>query len=103
MTEPTPPFPWPDLVRFQLSLLELYEALLDSGGWDEAKSNATLKTFMSSVLALIRVQRALGGQVLTAQQEMIRQYRAQLDTWLEEHRETGDGSAHGSAGRGTSP
>ena len=102
MSESSPPSPWPDLVKFQLSLLDLYEALLDSPGWDEAKSNATLKTFMSSVLALVRVQRSLGGQVLTAQQEMIRRYRAQLDTWLEEHGETREGGAHGSAG-GTQP
>ena len=102
MTESTPPFPWSDLVRFQLALLEAYEALLDSPGWDEAKANATLKTFMASVLALIRVQRSLGGQLLTAQQQMIRQCRAQLETWLEEHGDSSDGGAPWSPGRGMS-
>ena len=67
-----------DLIRFQLSMLELYEGLLEGPAWDEAKVNATLKTFMSTVITLIRVQQSLGGQVLTIQREMIRQYRAEL-------------------------
>ncbi len=100
MTESPSSFPSLDLVRFLLCLLDLYEAVLESSGWDEAKANATLKTFMSSVLALMRVQRALGGQLLTAQHEMIRQYRSQLETWLEEHGQSTDGAAHGPVGRG---
>ncbi len=46
------------LLKFQLALLELYEGLLESPAWDEAKVNTTLKTFLSSVLALIRVQQS---------------------------------------------
>jgi hypothetical protein len=88
-----------DLIRFQLSLLELYESLLESPTWDEANINSSLKTFLSSSLAFLRLQQSLGGQVLTIQREMIRQYRAQLEQWLAEH---GDVSGNGT-GRPGSP
>jgi len=102
MTESSSPFPSRDLVRFLLCLLDLYETVLASTVWDEAKANATLKTFMSSMLALIRVQRSLGGQLLTAQHETIQQYRAQLEMWLEEQGQAADGATHGPVGRGPS-
>jgi hypothetical protein len=88
-----------DLIRFQLSLLELYEGLLESPTWDESNINATLKTFLSSGLAFLRLQQSIGGQVLTIQREMIRQYRAQLEQWLAEH---GDAPGNGT-GRPGSP
>lgn len=96
------PFPSPDLVRFLLCLLELYEAVLESSGWDEARTNAILKTFMSSVLALLRVQQSLGGQLLTAQHEMIQRYRAQLEMWLKEQEQATEGAAHAPTDRGPS-
>jgi hypothetical protein len=40
--------------------------------------------------------------MLTAQQQMIRQCRAQLETWLEEHGDSSDGGAPSSPGRGMS-
>ena len=73
------------IVVFQLTLLELYESLLEMSGWDEGKVNTTLKTFMSSVLALMRVQQSLGTQVGIVQRELIRKHRARLEQWLEEH------------------
>ena len=88
-----------EILKFQLALLELYEGLLESPAWDEAKVNTTLKTFLSSVLALIRVQQSIGGQVLTIQREMIRQYREQLEAWLAEQ---GDARGDG-AGRPAAP
>jgi len=93
MIDPVPPLPWRDLVRFQLCLLDLYDALLDNPGWDEAKVNTILKTFMSSMLALIRVQQSIGGEVRTIQQELIRQYRSRLEMWMETVAEnSGDGA-----------
>jgi len=76
------------IVTFQLCLLELYESLLETCAWDESKVNTTLKTFMSSVLALMRVQRSLGTQVVTVQRELIRKHRARLEQWLQEHGES---------------
>ncbi len=81
-----------EVVTFQLRLLELYESLLENCEWDESKVNATLKTFMSSVLALMRVQQSIGTQVVTVQKELIRTHRARLEQWLAEHPEApGDG------------
>jgi len=81
------------IVVFQLTLLELYESLLEMNAWDEGKVNATLKTFMSSVLALMRVQQSLGTQIVIVQRELIRKHRARLEQWLEEHEgPPGDGA-----------
>ena len=73
-----------DVVIFQICLLDLYDSILEACAWDEAKVNAMLKAFMSSVLALVRVQQSLGHEVTTSQREWVRQYRAQLEQWLEE-------------------
>lgn len=75
-----------EVVIFQLCLLDLYEALLETCVWEEARVNAILKAFMSSVLALIRVQQSVGEQVVNSQKEWVKQYRAQLEGWLEDHR-----------------
>ena len=80
-----------DIVNFQLTLLDLYETLLDNCEWDEGRINTTLKTFMMSVVALMRIQRTLGERVATVQKEMIGQYRARLEQWLKEY----EGGAHG--------
>lgn len=72
-----------EVVVFQICLLDLYDSMLDACAWDEAKVNAMLKTFMSSVLALVRVQQSLGPQVAASQKEWVRQYRTQLERWLE--------------------
>ena len=82
MTESPGGLPPRDVVAFQLALLDLYEALLDACDWDEAKLNAVLKSFMASVLGLMRLQQSLGEQVRTTQKEWIRDYRAQLEQWL---------------------
>jgi hypothetical protein len=76
------------IVVFQLTLLDLYESLLEMSAWDEGKVNTSLKTFMASLLALLRVQRSLGTQVVTVQRDLIREHRARLEQWLEEHGET---------------
>ena len=78
------PSPPREVVVFQICLLDLYDSILEACAWDEAKVNAMLKTFMSSVLALVRVQQALGQEFATSQKEWVRQYRAQLERWLEE-------------------
>ena len=74
-----------EIVRFQLALLDLYESALDSAQWDEARVNETLKTFMMTVLALLRVQRSLGERVVSVQKDMIRDYRERLEAWLRDH------------------
>jgi hypothetical protein len=73
-----------EVVVFQICLLDLYDSMLEACAWDEAKVNAMLKAFMSSVLALVRVQQSLGQEVMTSQREWVRQYRTQLEQWLEE-------------------
>jgi hypothetical protein len=82
------------IVAFQLTLLDLYESLLEMSAWDEAKVNTTLKTFMASMLALLRVQQSLGTEVVTVQRELIRTQRARLEQWLEPH-----GAPSGGGGR----
>jgi hypothetical protein len=82
-----------EVITLQLHLLDLYEALLATSAWDEAKMNAVLKTFMSSALALMRVQQAISGKVVPAQQEMIREYRARLEDWLARHAGAAEGRA----------
>jgi hypothetical protein len=79
------PSPPREVVIFQICLLDLYDSILEACAWDEAKVNAMLKTFMSSVLALVRVQQSLAPQVAASQKEWVRQYRAHLERWLEEH------------------
>ena len=78
------PSPPREVVVFQICLLDLYDSMLEACAWDEAKVNAMLKAFMSSVLALVRVQQSLGQEVATSQKEWVRQYRVQLERWLEE-------------------
>jgi len=87
MTEPSNDGYLRAIVLFQLSVLDLYESLLETSMWDEAKANTALKTFMASVLALMRVQRSLGAQVVTVQTDLIRQHRARLEQWLAENGE----------------
>jgi hypothetical protein len=94
MTEPSDHEPLRGLVDVQLGLLEFYESLLDTCGWDEARANTMLKTLMSGMLALMRVQRSLGTEVLTLQRDLIRQHRERLEQWLAEHGgAAGDGSS----------
>jgi len=88
MTEPSDGEHFRSIVVFQLTLLELYESLLEMCAWDEGKVNTTLKTFMSSVLALLRVQQSLGTQVVSVQRELIGKHRARLERWLEENEES---------------
>jgi hypothetical protein len=98
MSEPSDAEHLRSIVAFQLTLLDLYEALLEMSAWDEGKVNTTLKTFMSSLLALLQVQRSLGSQVVVVQRELIHKHRARLEQWLEEHGEPDtDGPARQSA------
>jgi hypothetical protein len=85
MTEPTDHAPFRGLIDAQLGLLDFYESLLDTYGWDEGRANATLKTLISATLALLRVQRSLGGDIVTLQRDLIRQHRERLEQWLAEH------------------
>jgi hypothetical protein len=87
MTEPSDTEHLRSIVSLQISLLDLYESLLESSTWDEAQANATLKVFMSSVLALMRVQRSLGAKVVTVQRDLIREHRERLEQWLANHGE----------------
>jgi hypothetical protein len=79
MTDPAAPH---DLVDFQLAVLDAYEKLLASCSWDEAQLNEALKSMMSSLLPLLRAQRALGEQLFTSHQEALRQYRSVLEASL---------------------
>jgi hypothetical protein len=83
------------VITLQLHLLDLYEALLAGSVMDESKANAVLKTFLSSALALMRVQQSISGKVIPVQQEMIREYRARLEDWLAQHAEPAEGRAQG--------
>jgi len=85
MAESAPPR---DVVRFQLAVLDAYEKLLASCAWDEGSLNETLKSMMASMLPLLRAQRALGEQLVSSHQELLRQYRHVLEASL---RQSGDG------------
>jgi hypothetical protein len=91
VTEAGHGFPSRDLVHLQLGLLELYETLLDNPGWNEGKVNAALKAAMLSAMALLRVQQALGVQLVSAQRDLIREYRAKLEEWLVEQAKSAEG------------
>jgi hypothetical protein len=99
VTDPSDAEQLRSIVLFQLTLLDLYESLLEMNGWDETRVNTTLKTFMASVLALMRVQRSLGAQAVMAQKEFVRVHRERLERWLEEHGDNGNGAGSpGAAG-----
>jgi DNA-binding transcriptional regulator PaaX len=71
-----------DVITFQLALLDAYERLLSSCSWDEAKLNEALKSALSSLLPLLRAQRAMSEQVLASHKELIRHYRRVLEASL---------------------
>lgn len=77
-----------DVVRFQLAVLDAYEKLLASCAWDEGSLNDALKSMMASMLPLWRAQRALGEQLVSSHQEMLREYRRALEASL---RQPGNG------------
>ncbi len=76
MTDPLPPR---DVVDFQLAVLDAYEKLLASCSWDESRLNEALKSMLSSMLPLLRAQRAFGEQLFASHQELVRQYRRTLE------------------------
>ncbi len=79
MTDPAAPR---DVIDFQLAVLDAYEKLLASCSWDELRLNEALKSMMSSMLPLLRAQRALGEQLFASHQELVRQYRRTLEASL---------------------
>lgn len=88
MSETGPPR---DIVHFQLAVLDAYERLLVSCGWDEAQLNDALKSMISSALPLLRAQQALSKELLAAHHEMLRQYRQALEASLRQY----DGRSRG--------
>ena len=89
MTDPAAPH---DVVDFQLAVLDAYERLFASCSWDEARLNEALKSMMSSMLPLLRAQRALGEQLFASHQELVRQYRRTLEASLHQSDGPTDGS-----------
>jgi DNA-binding transcriptional regulator PaaX len=89
MTDPTAS---PEVVDFQLAVLDAYEKLLSSCSWDEQRLNEALKSMMSSMLPLLRAQRALGEQLFASHQELVRQYRRTLEASLRQSDGQPDGS-----------
>jgi hypothetical protein len=81
-----------DIVDFQLAVLDAYEKLLASCSWDEPRLNEALKSMMSSMLPLLRAQRALGEQLFASHQELVRQYRRTLEASLRQSEGGPDGS-----------
>ena len=89
MTDPATPR---DIVDFQLAVLDAYEKLLASCGWDEPRLNEALKSMMASMMPLLRAQRALGEQLFASHQELVRQYRRTLEASLRQSDGQPDGS-----------
>jgi hypothetical protein len=89
MTDPATPR---DIVDFQLAVLDAYEKLLATCSWDEPRLNKALKSMMSSMLPLLRAQRALGEQLFASHQELVRQYRHTLEASLSQSDGQPDGS-----------
>lgn len=79
----------PDVVQFQLAVLDAYEKLLGSCSWDEGSLNDALKSMIASMLPLLRAQRALGEQLVSSHQELLRQYRRVLEASLRQPRDGG--------------
>lgn len=80
-----------EVVKFQLAILDVYQSLLDSCSWDEAKLNDVLKKVMSSFLPLWRAQQELGERLFASHKELIRQYRQVLEALLDQ---SGTGQPH---------
>lgn len=79
----------PDVVQFQLAVLDAYEKLLGSCSWDEGSLNEALKSMIASMLPLLRAQRALGEQLVSSHQELLRQYRRVLEASLRQPQDGG--------------
>jgi hypothetical protein len=72
----------PELLKFQLSLLNAYEGLLKSQTWDKAQLNQVLKEWMSSLLPLVQSGEAMREQLVEAQKQVLEQYRHCLEEAL---------------------
>lgn len=95
MSEPSPPR---EVVDFQLAVLKAYEKLLANCNWDEARLNEVFKAALSSLLPLLRAQRALGEQLFASHKELIEQYRRTLEAALDQRDAPPGGKSSGEAG-----
>jgi hypothetical protein len=75
--------PFAAFIRFQLALLDFYEAQYDQNVWDEGRRDEVLKSWAASLLPVLRAQRALNQQMLTAHRDFIGHCRDHLWSMLQ--------------------
>jgi len=78
----------PELVKFQLGLLDTYEKLLASQTWDEAELNQALKGLMASLLPLMQARDSLRELLLSSHKGLLEQYRRLLEEALRSQEES---------------
>jgi hypothetical protein len=75
--------PFAALIQFQLALLDFYEAQYAQNVWDEGRRDEVLKSWAVSLLPVLRAQRELNQQMLTAHRDFIGHYRDHLRSMLQ--------------------
>jgi hypothetical protein len=71
------------LIQFQLALLDFYEDQCAQNVWDEGRRDEVLKSWTASLLPVLRAQRELNQQMLTAHRDFIDHYRDHLRSILQ--------------------
>jgi hypothetical protein len=75
--------PFAALIQFQLALLDVYEDQCAQNVWDEGRRDEVLKSWAASLLPVLRAQRELNQQMLTAHRDFIDHYRDHLRSILQ--------------------
>jgi hypothetical protein len=73
------------LIQFQLALLDFYETQYAQDVWDEGRRDELLKSWVASLLPVLRAQRALNQQLLIAHRDLIGHYRDHLRSMLQSY------------------
>jgi hypothetical protein len=77
--------PFAALIQLQLALLDFYEAQYAQNMGDEGRRDEVLKSWAASLLPVLRAQRELNQQMLTAHHDFIGHYRDHLRSMLQSH------------------
>jgi hypothetical protein len=75
--------PFAAVIQFQLALLDFYEVQYAQNVWDEGRRDEVLKSWAASLLPVLRAQRALNRQMLTAHRDFIGRCRDHLRSMLQ--------------------
>ncbi len=71
-------------LRYHLALLDFYEQQCVRNLWDEGRLNEALKSFLASLMPVLRAQRALNQEMFSTHRDLIGRYRELLRSMLSE-------------------